>query len=161
LLHFPRAGILTAMDVSGTIEKILCQKSGPIWSITPDATVYDAIALMAEKNVGALLVMENEKLVGIVSERDYSRKVMLRGKTSRTSTVREIMTTELTIAHPRETVEECLRFMTEKRIRHLPVMAEGALRGVISIGDLVKEVISTQSATLDQLRDYISGGYPS
>ena len=148
------------MDVSGTIEKILCQKSGEIWSITPYATVYDAIALMAEKNVGALLVMESEKLVGIVSERDYSRKVMLQGKTSRTSTVREIMTTELTTAHPRETVEDCLRFMTEKRIRHLPVVADGSLRGVISIGDLVKEVISTQNAALDQLRDYISGGYP-
>jgi CBS domain-containing protein len=152
--------ILTGMDVSGTIEKILRRKSGEIWSVSPDATVYDAIALMAEKNVGALLVMENDKLAGIVSERDYSRKVMLRGKTSRTSTVREIMTTELTIAHPRETVEECLRFMTEKRIRHLPVIADGNLQGVISIGDLVKEVISAQKATLDQLRDYISGGYP-
>jgi CBS domain-containing protein len=149
------------MDVSGTIDKILRQKTGEIWSITPDATVYDAIKLMAEKNVGALLVMENEKLVGIVSERDYSRKVMLRGKTSRTATVREIMTTQLTTAHPRETVEDCLRFMTEKRIRHLPVVADGSIRGVISIGDLVKEVISSQSATLDQLRDYISGGYPS
>jgi len=149
------------MDVSGTIDKILRQKSGQIWSIRPDATVYDAIALMAEKNVGALLVMENEQLVGIVSERDYSRKVMLRGKTSRNSTVREIMTTELTTTHPRETVEECLRFMTDKRIRHLPVIADGSLCGVISIGDLVKEVISSQKATLDQLRDYISGGYPS
>lgn len=148
------------MDVSGTIEKILRRKTGQIWSISPDATVYDAIALMAEKNVGALLVMEDEKLVGIVSERDYSRKVMLRGKTSRNSTVREIMTTELTTAHPRETVEDCLRFMTEKRIRHLPVIADGELRGVISIGDLVKEVISAQSATLDQMRDYIAGGYP-
>lgn len=149
------------MDVSGTIEKILCQKSDEIWSVSPDATVYDAIALMAEKNVGALLVMEDGRLAGIVSERDYSRKVMLRGKTSRNSIVREIMTTELTTAHPRETVEECLRFMTEKRIRHLPVVADGSLRGVISIGDLVKEVISTQSAALEQLRDYISGGYPS
>ncbi len=148
------------MDVSGTIEKILRRKSGPIWSVSPDATVYDAIALMAEKNVGALLVMENDQLVGIVSERDYSRKVMLRGKTSRTSTVGEIMTTELTTANPRETVEDCLRFMTEKRIRHLPVIANGELRGVISIGDLVKEVISSQSATLDQMRDYIAGGYP-
>ena len=149
------------MDVSGTIEKILCQKHREIWSVSPDATVYDAIALMAEKNVGALLVIENERLVGIVSERDYSRKVMLCGKTSRNTIVREIMTTELTIAHPRETIEECLRFMTEKRIRHLPVIADGSLRGVISIGDLVKEVISAQNATLDQLRDYISGGYPS
>src|SRR6267143_1571987 len=118
------------MDVSGTIESILSQKSGEIWTTSPDATVYEAIALMAEKNVGALLVMEGDKLVGIVSERDYSRKVMLRGKTSRNSYVREIMTTELTTAHPRETVEECLRFMTEKRIRHLPVIADGSLRGV-------------------------------
>ena len=149
------------MDISGTIESILSQKSGDIWTTSPDATVYDAIKLMAEKNVGALLVMEGDKLVGIVSERDYSRKVMLRGKTSRNSYVREIMTTELTTASPRQTVEDCLRFMTEKRIRHLPVVEDGKLRGVISIGDLVKQVISVQSATLEQLRDYISGGYPS
>ena len=149
------------MDVSGTIESILANKPQTIWHVSPEATVYDAIALMAEKNVGALLVMENEKLVGIVSERDYSRKVMLKGKTSRNSYVREIMTTELTTANPRETVQECLRFMTDKHIRHLPVVADGELRGVISIGDLVKQVISAQSATLDQLKDYISGGYPS
>ena len=145
------------MDVCGTIETILSQKTGAIWSVAPGATVYDAIAMMAEKNVGALLVMENEKLVGIISERDYSRKVMLKGKTSRNSFVHEIMTTELTTAHPRETVQDCLRFMTEKRIRHLPVVVEGELRGVISIGDLVKQVISAQSATLDQLHNYISG----
>lgn len=149
------------MDVSGTIESILGQKDRKIFSVSPEATVYDAIALMAEKNVGALLVMENEKLVGIISERDYSRKVMLKGKTSRNSYVREIMTTELVTANPRETVQECLRFMTDNHIRHLPVVADGELRGVISIGDLVKQVISTQSATLDQLKDYISGGYPS
>ena len=149
------------MDVSGTIESILGNKSRSIWSVSPDATVYDAIAMMAEKNVGALLVMDNDNLVGIISERDYSRKVMLKGKTSRNSFVHEIMTTELTTAHPRETVEECLRFMTEKRIRHLPVVSEGKLLGVISIGDLVKQVISVQSATLEQLKDYISGGYPS
>ena len=149
------------MDVSGTIDKILRQKSGEIFTVDPDTIVYDAIKLMAEKNVGALLVMENEKLVGIVSERDYSRKVVLRGRTSRNTTVRDIMSTNLTTAHPGETVEECLRFMTDKRIRHLPVVCNEELRGVISIGDLVKEVISSQSATLDALRDYISGGYPS
>lgn len=149
------------MDVSGTIEVILAQKPREIWSVSPDATVYDAVALMAEKNVGALLVMEHDRLVGIISERDYSRKVMLRGKRSRETYVREIMSTELTTAHPGETVEDCLRFMTEKRIRHLPVVADGQLRGVISIGDLVKQVISAQSATLEQLKDYISGGYPS
>jgi signal-transduction protein with cAMP-binding, CBS, and nucleotidyltransferase domain len=161
-LHdFQEDTILDGMEVSGTIDKILCQKSGEIWSVHPDTSVYDAIKLMAEKNIGALLVMENEQLSGIVSERDYSRKVVLRGKTSRNTIVREIMTTDLTTTHPRETVEECLRFMTDKRIRHLPVVSDGALRGVISIGDLVKEVISSQSATLEQLRDYISGGYPS
>jgi len=149
------------MDVSGTIEVILNNKARAIWSVSPDATVYDAIALMAEKNVGALLVMESDQLVGIISERDYSRKVMLKGKTSRNSFVREIMTTELTTAHPRETVQECLQFMTDKHIRHLPVLADGKLLGVISIGDLVKHVISAQSATLEQLKDYIAGGYPS
>jgi CBS domain-containing protein len=139
----------------------LSQKSGEIWTTSPDATVYEAVALMAEKNVGALLVMEGEKLAGIISERDYSRKVMLRGKRSRETYVREIMTTELTTASPRQTVEECLRFMTEKRVRHLPVMADGKLRGMISIGDLVKHVISVQNATIHQLTDYIAGGYPS
>jgi CBS domain-containing protein len=148
------------MDVCGTIESILSHKPRALWSVSPEATVYEAIALMAEKNVGALLVMEEGELVGIVSERDYSRKVMLKGKTSRNSHVHEIMTTELKTVHPRETVEDCLRFMTEKRIRHLPVVADGDLRGVISIGDLVKQVISAQSATLDQLKDYIAGGYP-
>ncbi len=149
------------MDVSGTIEAILNCKDRQIYSISPDSTVYDAVALMAEKNVGALLVMENENLAGIVSERDYSRKVMLRGKRSRETLVREIMTTELTTVHPHQTVEECLRFMTEKRFRHLPVVADGKLHGVISIGDCVKQVISAQSATLEQLKDYIAGGYPS
>jgi CBS domain-containing protein len=149
------------MNVSGTIDAILAQKTREIWTTAPDATVYDAVALMAEKNVGALLVMEGEKLVGIVSERDYSRKVMLRGKRSRETFVREIMSTALTTVDPGETVEDCLRFMTDKRIRHLPVVADGRLRGVISIGDLVKQVISAQSATLEQLKNYISGGYPS
>ncbi len=147
------------MNVSGTIEAILNQKSGEIWSVTPDETVYDAIAKMADKNVGALVVIEQEKLVGIISERDYSRKVMLRGKRSRETLVREIMSTELTTVDPKESVDDCLRFMTEKRVRHLPVVADGALRGVISIGDLVKHVISVQSATLQQLENYIAGGF--
>ena len=147
------------MNVSGTIEVILNQKSGQIWSIEPDATVYDAIALMAEKNIGALVVVENGQLVGVLSERDYTRKVMLRGKRSRETLVREIMSTQLTTADPKQSVDECLRSMTEKRIRHLPVVKEGEIIGVISIGDLVKHVISAQSATLDQLERYISGGY--
>ncbi len=147
------------MNVGGTIESILNQKNRDVWSVSPDATVYDAVALMAEKNVGALLVVENGKLVGILSERDYTRKVMLRGKRSRETQVREIMSTQLTTVDPKESVDECLRFMTEKRIRHLPVVKDGGICGVISIGDLVKHVISVQSATLDQLERYISGGY--
>ena len=148
------------MNVTGTIEAILNQKTGEVWSIAPDATVYEAVFLMAEKNVGALLVVEDGRLVGIVSERDYTRKVMLRGKRSRETQVREIMSTELTTVPPRESVDDCLRFMTEKRVRHLPVVnGNGEIRGVISIGDLVKHVISVQSAALDQLERYISGGY--
>ncbi len=149
------------MNVTGTIDAILNQKSGDIWSVAPDATVYDAVLTMANKNVGALVVMEDAKLVGIISERDYTRKVMLRGKRSRETQVREIMSSELTTVHPKESVDECLRFMTEKRVRHLPVVDEGRLRGVISIGDLVKHVISVQSATLEHLERYISGGYAS
>jgi CBS domain-containing protein len=149
------------MNVTGTIDAILNQKSGDVWSIAPDATVYDAVATMAEKNVGALVVMEGDQLVGIISERDYTRKVMLRGKRSRETQVHEIMSTELTTVNPKESVDDCLRFMTEKRVRHLPVVDEGRLRGVLSIGDLVKHVISVQSATLDHLERYISGGYAS
>ena len=151
--------ITRRMNVTGTIDAILNQKSGDIWSVTPDATVYDAVALMAEKNVGALVVMQEGKLVGIISERDYTRKVMLRGKRSRETAVNEIMSTQLTTVDCKESVDDCLRFMTDKRVRHLPVVDDGKLRGVISIGDLVKHVISVQSATLQQLESYISGGY--
>jgi len=147
------------MDVSGTIEAILAQKGTETFTISPDATVYDAVALMAEKNIGALLVVENDTPVGMISERDYTRKVMLRGKRSRESFVREIMSSELTVVSPREPVENCLRMMTDKRIRHLPVLEGGTIRGVISIGDLVKWVIATQSAAIQHLEMYISGGY--
>ena len=149
------------MNVTGTIDAILSQKSGEVWSVAPDATVYDAVAKMAEKNVGALVVMDGEKLVGIISERDYTRKVMLRGKRSRETPVNEIMSTQLTTVEPKESVDHCLKYMTDKRVRHLPVVENGKLIGVISIGDLVKHVISVQSATLQQLESYISGGYGS
>jgi CBS domain-containing protein len=147
------------MNVTGTIDAILSQKSGDVWSVAPDATVYDAVALMAEKNIGALVVMQGEQLVGIISERDYTRKVMLRGKRSRETQVSEIMSSQLTTVDPKESVDHCLQYMTDKRVRHLPVVENGKLRGVISIGDLVKHVISVQSATLEQLESYISGGY--
>jgi CBS domain-containing protein len=147
------------MDVSGTISAILGQKSRDIFSVSPEMTVHDAVAMMDEKNVGALLVMEGKKLVGMISERDYTRKVMLRGKKSADTKVSEIMSTKLTVTHPNEGVEECLRVMTDKRFRHLPVLEDDKVVGVISIGDLVKHVISCQSATIAHLESYIHGGY--
>jgi len=147
------------MDVSGTIEAILAQKGTDIFSVPADAMVFEAVELMANKNVGALLVVEDDRLVGLISERDYTRKVMLRGKKSRETKVREIMSSDLTIVTPREPVENCLRMMTDKRVRHLPVLEGDAIRGIISIGDLVKWVIATQSAAIQHLEMYISGGY--
>ena len=147
------------MDVSGNIGAILTQKSDEIFSVSPETTVHDAVAMMDEKNVGALLVMKDDKLVGMLSERDYTRKVMLRGKKSSDTKVSEIMSTNLTVAHPNEGVEECLRVMTDKRFRHLPVLDGERVVGVISIGDLVKHVISCQSAAIAHLENYIHGGY--
>jgi CBS domain-containing protein len=148
------------MDVSGNISAVLGQKSREIFSVTPETCVDDAVKMMDEKNVGALLVMKGDKLVGMLSERDYTRKVMLRGKKSSETHVSDIMSTNLTVAHPQEGVDECLRAMTDKRFRHMPVLDEkGKVIGVISIGDLVKYVISCQSAAIAHLESYISGGY--
>ena len=147
------------MDVSGNISVILGQKGREVYSISPDSTVYDAIAMLADKNVGAVLVMKGEKLVGLFSERDYTRKVALRGKRTRETKVSEIMSTELKTINPSQGIEECLRLMTDKRIRHLPVLDGDKVIGVISIGDLVKWVISCQSAAIAHLENYISGGY--
>lgn len=147
------------MDVSGTIDSILARKGGEIFSILPDATVFEAIEMMDQKNVGALAVMENNRLVGMISERDYTRKVFLRGKRSRETKVTEIMSTNVTTARPQEGVDECLRVMTEKHIRHLPVLDGENMVGIISIGDLVKWVIATQSAAIEHLENYIHGGY--
>ncbi len=121
--------------------------------------VFDAITFMAQKNVGALPVLEGNRLVGIVSERDYTRKVILKGKSSRRTQVMEIMSRQVFVAKPSDTPEDCMRIMTEKHIRHLPVMENGALVGMVSIGDLVNWVISTQHATIEQLEQYIGGGY--
>jgi CBS domain-containing protein len=147
------------MDVSGHIGAILNQKDGNVYSIAPTSTVFEAIQMMADKNVGALLVMEGERLVGIISERDYTRKVFLRGKSSKETRVEEIMSMNVSVTHPHEGVEECLRRMTDKRVRHLPVVDGDKVVGVISIGDLVKHVISCQSATIAHLESYIAGGY--
>lgn len=147
------------MSVSGLISQILTDKTSDIWSIAPDASVYDAIEMMAEKNAGALLVMEGGKLAGIISERDYSRKVILQGKSSKKTPVSEIMTTDPNTAVLGDTVEKCLRMMTGKRVRHIPVLNDGKVVGIVSIGDLVKWVISAQESTINHLENYISGGY--
>ena len=147
------------MDVSGNIAAVLGQKSREIFSVTPDTCVDDAVKMMDEKNVGALLVMKGAKLVGMLSERDYARKVMIKGKKSTETKVSDIMSSNLTVTHPNEGVEECLRVMTDKRIRHLPVLENEKVIGVISIGDLVKHVIASQSATIAHLESYISGGF--
>src|ERR1700758_1642504 len=147
------------MDVSGNISAVLGQKPPEIFSVTPDTCVDDAVRMMDEKNVGALLVMKGNKLVGMLSERDYTRKVMLRGKKSSETKVSDIMSTNVTVTHPNEGVEECLRAMTDHRFRHLPVLDGEKVVGVISIGDLVKYVIDCQSAAIAHLESYISGGY--
>lgn len=130
-----------------TVEDILKAKGQSVWAIAPDVTVYNALQLMAEKDVGALVVVENERVIGIISERDYARKVILRGRSSVGTPVRDIMTPKVLSVRPDHTVEECLRLMTSIRIRHLPVLANNQLIGMVSIGDLVKEVITTGNIT--------------
>ena len=138
------------------VRDILKVKGNQVWSIAPDASVYDAMKLMADKGIGALLVMEGDALVGIISERDYARKVILLGRSSRTTQVREIMTSRVAYTEPEQNIEECMALMTEMRIRHLPVMDSGKLVGVISIGDLVKAIITEQKFIIEQLERYIS-----
>jgi CBS domain-containing protein len=146
--------------MAGTIEDILQHKPGQVWTIAPEATVFDAIQLMAEKNIGALLVMSGSRLIGVVSERDYTRKVALKGKSSRDTQVREIISTPLVSASRHHTVQECMRLMTTNRVRHLPVMEGDEVVGIVSIGDLVNWIISAQSITITQLESYITGQYP-
>ena len=139
------------------VEQILRQKGGAFWSVAPDAMVIDALKLMAEKDVGALLVLGAGRLTGIISERDYARKVILKGKSSLQTPVREIMTQVVVTVHPGNTVEECMGLMTEKRIRHLPVVVEGQVVGIISIGDIVKASLAAKDFVIKQLGNYITG----
>jgi CBS domain-containing protein len=147
------------MRTTGTISEILQGKPVQIFSIAPSATVFEAIREMADKNIGALLVMDGERLCGMISERDYTRKVALRGKSSRETKVQEILSTVVATG-PDSTVEECMHLMTDHRVRHLPVLEEGRVVGIVSIGDLVNWIISAQSRAISQLESYISGQYP-
>ncbi len=140
------------------VRHILKEKGQRLWSVGPDTMVIDALKLMAEKEVGALLVLDGGKLVGIMSERDYARKVILKGKSSLDTSVREIMTAKVFFIRPAQTVEECMALMTDKHIRHLPVMEGDKVVGVISIGDLVKATIEEKDFLIKQLENYITGG---
>ena len=139
------------------IREILNQKGNTVWSITPETTVLDAIKMMAEKNVGVLLVTKENRLVGVLSERDYTRNVVLKGRTSKDTPVREIISGRVVSVSADHTVEECMRLMTEHRIRHLPVVEGSRILGVISIGDLVNSIISSQNSAIQQLETYITG----
>ena len=141
-----------------TVKDILRIKGNEIWTTTPDATVYEALETMAEKNVGALVVLDADAIVGIMSERDYARKVILHGRSSREIRVREIMTTEVYFVRPEQDIQECMAQMTDKRVRHLPALENDRLVGIISIGDVVKAVIAEHESTIKHLEDYITGG---
>jgi len=145
--------------IQDTLTTLLEQKGNQVWAVAPGSSVYEGIALMSEKGIGAVLVIDGTLLAGIVSERDYTRKVILQGRSSKETRVEDIMTRDVITAEPELTVEEAMRMMTAHRIRHLPVVLEGQVVGVVSIGDLVKSVISAQKQTIEQLHHYIGGGY--
>ena len=148
--------------MSETMASVLKSKGSAIWSVVPDATVYDAIAAMATKGIGALLVLSGGRLEGIISERDYARKVILEGRSSKDTLVREIMTSPVVTVTLDHTVDLCMKIMTERRIRHLPVLDRDAVVGIVSIGDMVRATIAAQAETIDHLHTYILGTtYPS
>ena len=148
------------MEIHGTVRDILQNKGGEVWTTSPHTTVYEAVGLMGEKNIGALVAIEDGEVVGVLSERDYSRKVVLQGRTSRDTLVGEILTRPAVTVRRKDGIEKCMQLMTSQRIRHLPVVEDGRLVGLISIGDLVSWVMQSQRHTILQLQGYISGEYP-
>jgi CBS domain-containing protein len=149
------------MKLIEMVTTILKRKGPEVFSVPPHASVYDAIEMMADKHVGALLVISEGKLAGVISERDYARKVILKGRSSKETLVEEIMTSAVITVGPERRIDECMRLMTDNRIRHLPVVEGEKVLGVISIGDLVNWIISAQEATIDQMENYITGKYPA
>ncbi|MEY4385548.1 MAG: Hypoxic response protein 1 [Verrucomicrobiota bacterium] len=163
LMTHPKPGVKVSqqlhkvMITNAPISEILKHKGNQVWAVRPDMTVYDALVVMADKNVGALCVTEGDKLIGILSERDYTRKIVLHGRSSRNTRVREIISNLIFSVTPDSSIDECLHLMTDKRVRHLPVLDHGKLAGLISIGDLVNYIITAQQSTIEQLQTYISG----
>jgi CBS domain-containing protein len=148
------------MNLTGTVRSILQQKGNDVYSLPPDATVYDALQKMSANDTGALMVIDNGKLLGVISERDYARKGILQGRMSKQTPVSEVMVTPAIVATLESTVEDCMRLMTVNRVRHLPIVDRDKVVGVVSVGDLVKSIISAQAETIDRLQDYITGKYP-
>lgn len=146
------------MRTRTTVRELLLEKSGEIYSIPPDALIYEALEMLAARDIGALVVVEDGQVRGIFSERDYARKVILKGKSSKNSPVRSMMTRDVLFVSPNESIEDCMQLMTTKRVRHLPVMEKDRLVGIITIGDVVKQVISDQEFRINELEKYISGG---
>ena len=149
------------MKTTYPISSLLHHKTSAVWSVAPESTVFEAIKLMADKNIGSLMVMTGGRLVGIFTERDYTRKIALQGKSSKQTQVWEIMPKNVITVTPDDSVEECMKLMTESRVRHLPVVEGAKVIGIISIGDLVNWIISTQNAEIEQLEQYIAGGVAS
>ena len=149
------------MKLSDTIGSVMKNKGGTVWSVAPDQSVYQAVEQMAEKGIGALLVMSEGKLVGILSERDYARKVVLKGRSSKETTVAEIMTAPVLYVNPGVAVDECMALMTQHRIRHLPVVESERVVAVVSIGDIVKWIVSRHEQTIQEMESYISQSYPN
>lgn len=141
-----------------TVNDLLGVKGCDVWTISPDSTVYEALKMMADKNIGALVVLDGDNVAGIFSERDYARKVVLQGKFSRETLVREIMTEEVVSVRPDQSIQDCMALMTQRRFRHLPVLEEDRLKGLISIGDVVRAVVSEQEFMIHQLENFIGGG---
>jgi CBS domain-containing protein len=151
----------SGVDLNDTVKSLLAQKGRTLWSISPDASVFDAITGMSEKCIGALVVLSAKQMVGIITERDYARKVILKGRQSRETRVDEIMTTPVLYVTPENSIGECMHLITSRRIRHLPVLEGDQVVGLVSIGDLVNWIVSAQKETIQQLHNYIAGKYPA
>lgn len=148
------------METTDTLNSVLRQKKPEVWSVTPETSVYDALVLMANKQIGALPVLSGSKLAGVFSERDYARKVILMGRSSKETRIAEIMTAPAISVTPEHTVDACMRLMTDHRVRHLPIVQDQKLIGIVSIGDLVNWIITKQEETIHHLHEYIAGSYP-